>query len=45
MIWDIERAREQRDRENEAARGLYLPLPMPPERKPDEREDNNGRYA
>jgi hypothetical protein len=35
MIWDIERKREERERENEAARGLYLPPPSPPGWEPE----------
>jgi len=38
MIWDIERKREERERENEAARGLYAPSPMPPEREIERNE-------
>ena len=31
MIWDLERKEaEKRERENEVARGLWLPLPLPP---------------
>ena len=29
MIWDIERKREECERENEMARRLHLPLPLP----------------
>jgi len=41
MIWDIERKREQRERDNEAARGLYLPMPLPPPGWKIEREDES----
>ena len=36
VIWDIEREREKRERENEVGRGLWLP---PPSRVPEPRED------
>jgi hypothetical protein len=29
MIWDIERKREECERENDVARRLHLPLPLP----------------
>ena len=40
VIWDIEREREKRERENEVGRSLWLP---PPSRVPEPRDQDNRR--
>jgi len=42
IIWDLERQREERDRQNEAARGLYAPPPPPPAWEIERKESDNG---
>jgi hypothetical protein len=34
MIDDLKRREERKERENEVGRGLWLPVPVPPERDP-----------